>query len=224
MMRIGSVYKVNKLTGPVKIDADWSKPQWKDIEPADVAFFMGEVPDFQPEVQVKMMYDNFNLYLIFNVIDRFVRCLTKDFNGPVWEDSCVEFFFAPENNFTQRYFNLEVNCSGTPLMHYNIIPRKEIRTIEVNELARVEIAHTLAGVIDREIKEPVTWSVELRIPLNIPGLYSKISYPAPGVEWRGNFYKTAKNNSNPHYIAWNPVINLKPDFHLPEYFGILRFQ
>jgi hypothetical protein len=223
-MKITSVYSVNKLTRPFKIDADWSKPQWKNIKPADVAFCMGEVPGFQPFVQVKMMYDSNNLYIIFNVKDCFIRCVTKDTNGPVWEDSCVEFFFAPDNNFSERYFNLEVNCGGTALMHYNIIPRKEARIIERDELAEVEIAHTLPLVIDPEIKDPVTWSVEFRIPVRILEKYSKISYPQPGVEWRGNFYKIAMNNSNPHYITWNPVINSKPDFHLPQYFGILRFR
>ena len=54
---------------------------------------MGTIPEFRPAVKAKMTYDDENLYVIFRVQDRYVRCITKDFNGPVWEDSCVEFFF-----------------------------------------------------------------------------------------------------------------------------------
>jgi hypothetical protein len=218
------IYRVNKLTLPVKIDADWAKPQWKNIEPANITNYMGDVPDFQPQAQAKMMYDNNNLYVIFRVKDRFIRCITKDFNGPVWEDSCVEFFFAPDNKYPERYFNLEINCGGTPLMHYNTIAGKETKVIDPVEIAKIEIAHTLSQVVDPEIKEELSWSVEYRIPLKLLEKFSDITYPEPGAEWRANFYKIAENNSNPHYITWSEVINNKPNFHIPQYFGLLKFQ
>jgi hypothetical protein len=54
--------------------------------------------------------------------------------------------------------------------------------------------------------------------------YSQVTYPKPGVEWRANFYKIAENNSNPHFITWSVVINDQPNFHLPQYFGLVKFQ
>jgi hypothetical protein len=218
------IYGVNKLTLPVKIDADWSKLQWKNIKPVEITNYMGEVPGYKPDVQAKMMYDNNNLYVIFLVRDRYVRCITKDFNGPVWEDSCVEFFFAPDNNFPERYFNLEINCGGTPLMHYNTIAGKETTIIDPHDLAKIEIAHTLPQIIDPEIKNQVTWSIEYCLPVSMLKKYSDITFPKPGVEWRANFYKIAENSSNPHYITWSVVINDKPNFHIPKYFGLLKFQ
>lgn len=218
------IYGVNKLTLPVKINADWVKPQWKNIKPANITNYMGDVPGFQPQVQAKMMYDNNNLYVIFRVKDRFIRCITKDFNGPVWEDSCVEFFFAPDKNFPERYFNLEINCGGTPLMHYNRVAGKETKVIDPVAIAKIEIAHTLSQIVDPEIKDELSWSVEYRIPLKMLEKYTSITYPEPGVEWRANFYKIAENNSNPHYITWSEVINDKPNFHIPQYFGLLKFQ
>ncbi len=218
------VYAVNRLTLPIKIDADWTKLQWKNINPADLTSYMGDVPDFQPMVQAKMMYDHNNLYVIFLVKDRFIRCVTKDINGPVWQDSCVEFFFAPDKNFPERYFNLEINCGGTPLMHYSRVARTDTQVIDPVDISMVEIAHTLPQIVDPEIKEEISWSVEYRIPLLMLEKYARITYPVPGVEWRANFYKIAENNSNPHYITWSEVINEKPNFHLPRYFGILKFQ
>jgi hypothetical protein len=208
----------------MKIDADWFKPQWEKIKPVDITNYMGEAPRFKPVVQAKMMYDNENLYVIFLVKDRFVRCITKDFNGPVWEDSCVEFFFSPDNNFPERYFNLEINCGGTPLMHYNTIAGKETTILDPDQIARIEIAHSLPQIVDPEINNQVTWSVEYRIPVKMFEKYSQVTYPKPGVEWRANFYKIAENNSNPHFITWSVVINDQPNFHLPQYFGLVKFQ
>jgi hypothetical protein len=218
------VYHVARLKGPIKIDANWDKPQWQNVQAVDISNFMGDIPAFKPVAQAKMMYSNENLYVIFHVQDRYVRCITKEFFGPVWEDAAVEFFFAPDQDHPELYFNLEINCGGTPLMNYNLVPRKESRKVELNDLKQVEIAHTLPQFIDPEIKEPVTWTLEYRIPLSILQKYSHVSAPGKGVQWRANFYKIAENNSNHHYITWSFVDNEKPDFHLPRFFGKLIFD
>jgi hypothetical protein len=218
------VYKVSRLSGPMKIDGDWQKQEWQKRDSVNIINYMGKIPVFQPVVKAKMMYDDENLYVIFKVNDRYIRCITSDVNGPVWEDSCVEFFFSPDTNFPLRYFNLEVNCGGTPLMHYNIVPGKNKRVLDVSNIKMVEIAHSLPQIIDPEISDNITWTVEYRIPLVLPEKHSAVTHPKPGVEWRANFYKIAENNSNPHYITWAPVDNPVPNFHLPEFFGRLKFQ
>jgi hypothetical protein len=153
-----------------------------------------------------------------------VRCITNEINGPVWEDACVEFFFSPDTSYPRRYFNLEINCGGTPLMHYNTIPGEDIRILEPGDIEKIEIAHSLPRKIDPEITEPVSWTVEYRIPLLMLEKYSAITPPGPGITWKGNFYKCAENSSNPHFMTWSFVDNPEPDFHLPQFFGELRFN
>ena len=218
------VYSVKKLTQPLNIDAKWDKPQWKSIEALELNNYMGDKPAFSPTVQAKMMYDDENIYVIFLVNDQFVRCITKDINGPVWEDSAVELFFAPDTSLPLRYFNLEINCGGTPLMHYNIIPRKEVENLKIEDIEKIEIAHSLPQIVDPEIREQVTWTLEYRIPIDILRKYSNITQPKPGIIWRANFYKCADKTSNPHYLTWSLVDNIKPDFHLPHFLGILKFE
>lgn len=223
-MKKVSVYNVKRLTQPMKIDGEWDKLQWNKIPVIDIANYMGTLPKFHPEVKAKMMYDNENIYIIFHVNDQYVRCLAKDINGRVWEDSCCEFFFSPDSGFPERYFNLEMNCGGTPLMHYNFIPRKGSKRLEIEDIKKIEIAHSLPQIIDPEIGDKVTWTLEYKIPLAMLKKYSGVTNPEKGVEWRANFYKIAENNSNPHYITWSVVENNKPDFHLPQFFGKLRFE
>ncbi len=53
----------------MKIDGNWDKPQWKNIKAIEINNYMGNTPSFKPTVQAKMMYDDKNLYVIFQVND-----------------------------------------------------------------------------------------------------------------------------------------------------------
>ncbi len=217
-----SVYKVKKLKGNIQIDANWNKSPWRKVKPIDIRNLMGKTPAFIPEAQAKMMYDNDNLYVIFKVNDRFIRVVADKINGPVWRDSAVEFFFSPDINEPLKYFNLETNAGGTPLLHYN--GGKRGRHVEEQDIKEIEIAHSLPKLVDPEITEPREWTIEYRIPIAMLRKYAQVTQPAKGVEWRANFYKIAENTSNVHFMTWSVVKNDKPNFHLPQFFGVLKFM
>jgi hypothetical protein len=218
------VYQVARLKKSIVIDANWNKAQWKKIKPIEIKHYMGKVSNFQPEVQSKMMYDDVNLYVIFQVKDRYVKSVTTEYNGPVSTDSCVEFFFSPDSQFPLRYFNLEVNAGGTPLMFYIAKPMSEVKKLLPDELKQIQIAHSLPATVDPEITEPVTWTIEYRIPISILSKYANVTHPAKGVSWKANFYKTGSKTSNPNYITWSVVDFPRPNFHLPQFFGTIQFQ
>lgn len=218
-----SEYNVQRVHGHLTMDADWNKAQWKNIDPVIINNNMGETPKFSPKVQAKISYNTENIYVIFKVEDKYVRCVTKEINGPVWEDSCVEFFFSPDTTAPSNYFNLEINCGGTPVVRYNTIPRKQFKFLDVDDIKQIEIAHSMPEIVDPEISENVTWIIECMIPLSILNKYSRVTEPGPDVTWRANFYKIGDKTSNPHYQTWSVIKNNKPDFHLPEFFGILKF-
>ncbi|MEO6000690.1 MAG: carbohydrate-binding family 9-like protein [Chitinophagaceae bacterium] len=219
-----AVYKVHRLLKPMTIDGHWNKKEWRKVKAVDLTRYMGDIPPFRPTAQAKMMYDDNNVYLIFQVHDRYVHSVVETYNGPVSGDACVEFFFSPDTAFAQRYFNLETNAGGTPLMAYHIFPQKEYQRFTPEELDRIEIAHSLPKTIDPEITEPVTWTIEYKVPLELMEKFSSVIRPKAGTVWRANFYKTASKSTNPHWITWSFVDNPKPNFHLPQFFGLLLFQ
>jgi hypothetical protein len=96
--------------------------------------------------------------------------------------------------------------------------------LKTDEIKQIEIAHSLPNKVDPEITTPVTWTIEYRVPLAILEKYSHITPPGSGVTWKANFYKTGSRTSNPNYITWSPVNFPRPNFHLPEFFGVLQFQ
>ena len=219
-----ALYKVVKLDRPMKIDANWDKEQWENVIPVKIEKHMGDLPKFEPQVEAKMMYDQKNVYGIFRVKDRFVQSTVQEYNGSVSENSCVEFFFSPDSTYPLKYFNLEINAGGTPLIYYITKPWNDYKKLDNDDINKIEIAHSLPKKVDPEITEPVTWIIEFRVPLDMLKKYSAITTPGPGVTWKGNFYKTGSKTSNPNYMTWSFVDNPTPNFHLPQYFGTLKFQ
>lgn len=217
-------HEVCRMTVPVRFTGEWNSPEWVKHNHIELDNFMGSIPLFRPVVRARTGYDEDNLFLIFRTEERFARCITTEINGPVWRDSSVEFFFSPDMRFPERYFNLEINCGGTPLLHYNLVPRREVIEITPEEISKITISHSLPVIVDPEITSAISWIIECKIPFSLLGRYSDVTTPAPDVIWKANFYKVAVNNSNPHYMTWSPVKKNIPDFHLPAYFGNLIFR
>jgi hypothetical protein len=128
------VYRVVRLDETLTINGNWLKLEWQGVEALELNYFMGEVSKYQTVVKEKLIYEVNNLYVIFHIIDRYIRCLTRETNGPVWEDSCVEFFFSPNTNSPLKYFNLETNCGGTALMFYILIPRTDFNALDAADI------------------------------------------------------------------------------------------
>lgn len=217
-------YNVKLSTQSPDIDSDWKKMFWKDAKAVSLKNYMGEKPLHFPDTQVKMKYDRNNVYIVFQVKDRYVRAIAKETNGRVWEDSCVEFFFTPGPDVNRGYFNLETNCKGIFLLQFHNNTGKKQGFVNLEDTREIEISHSLETNAENEITKPLTWTVEYRIPLSILSKYMEVDKPEPGARWRANFYKCGDKTSHPHWLTWAPVDRPKPNFHLPEFFGWLAFE
>lgn len=218
------IYHVHRLTESMGINGNWQKAQWKRIRSTKLENYMGSLPDHFPKTKVKLCYDDEYLYVIFRVEDQYVRAVATETHGKVWEDSCVEFFFTPSANVDQGYFNLEMNCKGILLFQYHNRNSEEQGFIDLFDCSQIEIAYSLKKKVEEEIQDPVTWTLEYRLPFNILEKYMKVDKPVSGTRWRANFYKCADKTSHPHWLSWAPVDYPKPKFHLPEFFGWIKFK
>ena len=69
---------------------------------------------YAPQVGFRIFHTGADLLLRFDIAERCTAARTLDDNGPVWTDSCAEFFFRPEGS--DSYYNFECNCIGTLLV------------------------------------------------------------------------------------------------------------
>ncbi len=204
--------------------SDWDGAPWKDIPSGLIRHHMGKWPDHFPKAEVKIAYDHIAIFVMFRVEDRYVRAIAAADQDDVYKDSCVEFFFTPGPDLSKGYFNLEMNCGGIMLFHFQPRPRADRIVIPESECSEIKRMHSLPRIVDPEIESPVTWTVAYRIPLALLEKYCRVIPPAPQAAWQVNFYKCGDSTSHPHWLTWAPVDHPKPNFHLPQPFGILQFQ
>lgn len=216
-------YQVTKLNSAPVVDARWNRPPWSAIPALTVDHPAGDKPDHFPRVQARLGYDADAVYVIFRVEDRYVRAVARRHQDSVYKDSCVEFFFVPGKDVANGYFNVEMNCGGIMLFHFQKQPRKDQVQVAPEDLAQMTVAHSMPDRVEPEVQDNVTWTVEYRLPFDILGHYRAAARPAPGTIWRANFYKCGDQTSHPHWLTWSPIRRTPPDFHVPEDFGVLEF-
>lgn len=217
-------YSIIRTEFPPEINSVWNKNIWQESKAIRLENYMGDKPLHFPVTSVKLCYDNNNIYVIFKVLDQYVKAVEKKIDGSVWFDSCVEFFFSPGPDTKRGYFNFEINCKGVFLFQYHKDNDSTHGFVRPEDYEKIKISHSLEKDVEKEITEPLEWRVEYSIPYAVLKNYMNVENPGPGVKWRANFYKCADKSSHPHWLTWAPVNYPKPKFHLPEFFGWLSFK
>jgi hypothetical protein len=222
-------YIIKNVSTEPELDSDWNSSRWRDAHIADVSIFRDESTTHHPKTEVKLLYTQNGIYGKFKVEDNYVRSVESGYLAPVCRDSCVEFFVKPKKN--RGYLNFEFNCGGSLLCTYITDSTrtdtgfKEMVELKESELNQVKIYHSLPSIVEPEIKNDTEWFIGFYIPFLLIEKYvgklsfSKKSHPP---EWRCNFYKCGDKTSHPHWASWNPIT--ATNFHLPECFGILKFE
>jgi len=207
--------------------SDRQDPCWSRAPAGAITHFFEKGSDHRPRTTFRVACSDEVLWIQFAVEDRYVRSISRRYQDPVWQDSCVEFFVKPRAD--RGYLNFEFSAGGQMVLLYITNPErveggfKEFVRVPW-ELARaVRIGTSMPPVVDPEIVEPVNWTLGAEIPLSIIEHYTGSARPLSGQEWRVNFYKCGDCTSHPHWGAWSPIAG-EPSFHQPQYFGRLRFD
>jgi hypothetical protein len=174
--------------------------------------------DYRPDVSVAVAYSGREIFLKYYVTEDCFKAEKIESNQMVCEDSCVEFFVQPEDDGI--YYNIEFNAIGTCLMGAGT-GRNDLTRLRPGLIAKIR---RLASAGDQPVKETTgrfSWTLAVAIPFEL-FTYHKIT-TLKGKIFRANFYKCGDKLTVPHYVTWNTVSTARPDYHRPEYFGMLRF-
>lgn len=173
---------------------------------------------YKPRVEFRIGHSGRLILLKFYVREEAVRALETEINGAVYKDSCVEFFISLDD---RNYYNFEFSCIGTPHVGWGegrhnrqLLPPDVVKTI----LIRSSLGDQPFGVKTGTF----SWDLLVVIPatcfINDPGLSFE------GLTGTANFYKCGDELPVPHFVTWNPVDVLQPDYHRPEFFGKIDFE
>ncbi|MBE7041303.1 MAG: hypothetical protein E7400_04980 [Ruminococcaceae bacterium] len=198
-------YIIKKVNGPV------AEAHWQTAAVADIDFvpWNGAHP-YPYKTTTQLLYTDEAIYIRQETNE---RPLTARYNkpaDPVNEDSCMEFFIAPNTDDPQlHYFNFEINPLGVGQMMFGI---------NRNEFIRPTVDWKIFDI--KSVITPDTWQLTYKIPFSFLLEYvEKITDEAAG-----NFYKCGDCSVIEHYATWNPLLCEEEDFHRTEYFGKLIFE
>ncbi len=182
---------------------------------------------YKPDVRFMAFYTDRGIIVKYSVREKSVRAMYGEDNQPVYEDSCVEFFFSPGDD--KNYFNFEFNCIGTLLAQYGS-GRNDREFIDSELLQSVGRYSTLGNETFPERKgisgDGFEWELTVTIPFSLVFSVAGFRGGIDGLKevgGRGNFYKCGDKLSTPHYLSWSMIETPQPDFHRPEFFGEIVF-
>lgn len=169
---------------------------------------------YRPEVRFQVGYSQQFMVLHYDVVEEFLRANAVLPNESVWEDSCVEFFVSFDQG--KHYYNLEFNILGTGLIGFGSAVKSQRGRLSAEQI------QTVCSFTQIQRHNGVSrWQIVLLVPLSLFGKsYSELR----GTAARANFYKCGDGLPQPHFVCWNAIENSEPNFHLPRYFGTIRFE
>ena len=162
-----------------------------------------------PETTFTLAYTDEMLYVRFEVKGEVPLATKTEDLQLVNEDACVEIFIGDADN--THYWNFEFNPAGV----CNASHRKE---------RKVDVVRLNAEQLQSIKRFPVQlcaahWSLLVGIPFALIDLDLAHEHAR-----RANLYKCGDKTAMKHYASWNPINAPAPAFHLPEYFGEIRFN
>ncbi|MEE1043251.1 MAG: carbohydrate-binding family 9-like protein [Clostridia bacterium] len=194
------MYIIKKTENDIKCINDKG---WDNAEVAviDTINWEGEC-GCPPKTTAKLLYNDFGLYVRMETDEKPLLARYTEQNSPVHTDSCMEFFFRPNEN-DPRYLNFEFNPFGT--MYFAIRTSRE-------DFAHIDKDKKFFNV--KSYVDDKKWVLQFCVPFSfideVFGSHSTTIY--------GNLYKCGDETENPHYATYYPIKSDEPDYHRPECF------
>lgn len=213
-----NVRKISAANIPVEALPALLDEEKIDFQPIGNANWKEQYP-YQPEAYFRLAHTNDSVLLHYRVKEATVRAEALNDNGPVWQDSCMEFFVCPGGD--NIYYNLECNCAGTLLIGAGT-GRAGREHAPVQVMEQVQRWSSLGRQPFAERPSDGAWEVALIVPFT--AFFKHDIQSLDECELPANFYKCGDKLEKPHFLSWNAITLPKPDFHCPAFFGRLHFE
>ncbi len=185
--------------------------EWENASCGIISEYPWKKPgEICPATSFYMLHDENGIGVQFVTDETELIMETKKMNDDrIWCDSCVELFFNPMPEETDRYLSFELSVTGCMLL--NIGKDRYGREFFEGDFSQFNI-ETKA--------EENGWKARFYIPYD----FIKQYYTGISSEMTGNLQKCSGNPKKFHTGSWNLIGSEEPDFHLSQYFGKIELE
>jgi len=217
-------YICEKTAEPITIDGHLSEGVWSRAKPLRGFVLADDSGEPQLPTEVKICWDERNLYLAFVAVDTDIWGTMRDRDDPIYDEEVVEAFLCSGDDVTQ-YFEFEFSP-------HNVVFDARIECPESGDRSRmkadlqwdcegIESAVHVVGTLDERDDIDERWTVEVAIPFAQIGREERA--PVEGERWCANFYRIDRAGEG-EFSCWSPTLSDPPNFHVPGQFGRLQFS
>ncbi len=213
-------YDIHRAAGRIVVDGKLDEPAWQQAPAASDFHFNWWKDGEKEKTTAKILWDDENIYFGYHCHDKYIAAEVIERHGPVSLDDSVEAFISPNPDKVRNYYGFEMNVIGTMLNfiradwykgHFNTEP----------EGVRLRTSH-MGITVKRDSPDDDHWILEVSIPFKVFEKDAAHTPPRDGDQWRLNLNR-AGGKTNAQYSTWSPVNSDRPNFHMPDSFGWVRF-
>jgi alpha-galactosidase len=213
----------HRVSRDLRLDAEHSGEQWLSAEPIRFsADWQGQSPDPELATEVRLLWSPSTLYLRFTCRYRELFVFdNSDLNGrrdQLWERDVAEAFLQPPDLVGKSNVCVSTSRYRAFYKEFEVAPNGMWIDLDISLSGLADLKSGLTRSVHIE-EAKKTWAAELAIPMN--ALTANFN---PDAEWRTNFFRVEGKVEPRRYMAWQPTYTPQPNFHIPEAFGVLKFE
>jgi hypothetical protein len=195
--------------------ADLNHAAWRAARPVEVArYWSGEDAPSERHALARALWSDESLCVRFDCqqaepLVMSEEAQTENKTVGLWERDVCEIFIAPNVSEPRRYFEFEAAPTGEWL---------DLAIHQMPERRETDWQYS-SGMTTAASIEEGRITIVMCIPFKAFG-----HTPHAGDSWRANLFRCVGSGESRGYLAWQPTLTEKPNFHVPEAFGWLRFK
>jgi len=222
------IFKASKTSELILVDGKIDEAIWQKTEARTLDhFYSVEKPDDAQKTTFRMLWDDKNLYLFYEMEDKYLTVRETERDGAPYLDDCAEIFFitAPDSLDTHFGYELNLNKASNDFIYFNdFYDGKNLAFKGFNPDFEVEVSFD--GTVNDNSDVDVGWTIELAIPISNFGVLGQVVPIAVGNQWAFLAIRQDRNDAEGNRRSTStifPIYDISKNVHQANRFGLVEF-
>lgn len=222
------IFKATKTSEAILVDGKMNENVWQQTQAKTLDYFYRiDKPDDDQQTTFRMLWDDKNLYLFYNMKDKYLTARETQRDGEPYLDDCAEIFFitAPDSLDTHFGYELNLNKASNDFIYFNDFYNGEDLAFKgFNPDFEVEV--TFNGTINDNSDIDFGWTMEMAIPISNFGKLGQVVPVSVGNKWAFLAIRQDRNDAEGDRRSTStifPIYDISKNVHQQNRFGLVEF-